>query len=1335
MAGALAKLGVAAPNTPMGAGLGNELGHWESAPITALHDELLASAGSRWDDWRAFRADWYDTPVAVQFKARAKELLKDEFGQAPVFVLKDPRVCRFPRFWLEVLEEEGIDAKIVLPLRSPLEVAQSLRTRNGFPLKKGLLLWLRHVLDAEAASRGLQRSSFEWTQFLSNWRSVAVQLENSLGTRLPALTDYTELEVDRFLSHELKHESASEADLDTNPELHGWIAEAYAALCELARNPGSNSAYATLDALRARFDDAARLFGGVLASAEVAYADLEAAIQREREALNAGAEQMRAAWRDEMETALDRERQARTADVAVHEASLEAASAERNAKTEEITRLTHLIETMFAEHGQATTALRVEFEAGLSNLRQLRAEEDATNVATLAKLEAELGDKIEKVRSLEHLLSVSDENAASAQENLRQEFERKIAAQSDRLRSIEHELETEQERRRSEAAGHSEALQAVLTVREVAVSERDAAIAERKAVVAERDAVVVEREAAIAERDAKASELQHLVDALAQRASHFERRIATQEQQLADSAARADEMRKAFLSSTSWKVTRYVRSVGQLRRSFIRALRAMPQAAQLSGGSFAAARRSVRVLLREGFSGVAKRVEFLESQKPAAARNRALSTHRSASVDAEPGHARSEHGASDGPTSRLNQDRAQEAADREAPDSPKDVFRREAENELTIFLSTGGRIAFAPVARPLVSVVIVLYNQAGLTYKCLRSLEAASDHSKFSIEVVILDNASKDRTGDLLDRVDGARIIRSDENLHFLRGANKAACSAHGEYILFLNNDAAVSADSIANAIATIQVRDDVGAVGGRIVLLNGELQEAGSIIWADGSCAGYGRGQDPNRSEFMFERDVDYCSGVFLLTRREIFERFSGFDEEFAPAYYEETDFCVRLKKNGYGIVYNPNVVVRHFEFGSSTSSAAAIALQAANQVKFRRRHDDFLRMKFASSEANISRARFSESRNPNILVIDDQVPFDHLGSGFPRARELLNALAAQGARVNFWPMRNFEGNWAEIRSVLSNRIEVTVDDDRSFSDHIRKRWNSLDAIWISRPHNMARFLDECLDLLKLPERPFLIYDAEALFFEREKLKAGIMGTEPDRDAEATEVGLLEIADAICVVSPLEARIVAQRIDRPIAVLGTSVEPLISAAGFDERSEILFVGPLYEDGTPNTDSVYWFCSEILPAVRRLLGTDIRLTVVGRCQAPALERFKAEYLTVVGEVEDLGPYFDRARVFVGPTRFAAGISLKLIESARRGVPIVSTDLLARQLGWTDGVELLSADDAETFARNVARVFSDASVWAALRDAAAERVERDYSSAQFASVIAGLLDLGQRKTEH
>src|SRR5216117_215240 len=242
------------------------------------------------------------------------------------------------------------------------------------------------------------------------------------------------------------------------------------------------------------------------------------------------------------------------------------------------------------------------------------------------------------------------------------------------------------------------------------------------------------------------------------------------------------------------------------------------------------------------------------------------------------------------------------------------------------FLSAEIPLRLPRTDNPEVSIVLVLFNRAELTLQCLRSI---AEHGFERLEVVIIDNASTDETGKLLDLVYGATIIRNSENRHFVLAVNQAAREARGEFVLLLNNDAQLLPGALRSALKTIGQDSGIGAVGGRLVMLDWSLQEAGSIVWRDGSCLGYGRGDDPFAPMYMFRRDVDYCFGAFLLTPRATWQRLGGFDEIFKPAYYEETDYCARLWEQGLRVVYDPNSVLLHYEFASSQSARNATALQ----------------------------------------------------------------------------------------------------------------------------------------------------------------------------------------------------------------------------------------------------------------------------------------------------------------------------------------------------------------------------------------------------------------------
>jgi hypothetical protein len=279
IAGVLTKLGGSAPKTLYPGDFGNERGYFESAPIMAFHDELLASAGTHWCDWRAFNPAWYGSPLCETYKDRAKTLFEDEFGDAALATFKDPRICRFLPFWLDVFAGMNIAQHVVIPVRSPLEVANSLKKRNNLALHEGMLLWLRHVLDAEATSRALPRSIVLWREFVSNHRAATDKISRDIGLSWPRLSDEGDRDIDDFLSAYLVHNSVSDAELAASPDVHQWTADSYAGLAELARDPQSPDPMKRLDQTREWFNQSAALFGGLLADVVTRTQDLAGQVE------------------------------------------------------------------------------------------------------------------------------------------------------------------------------------------------------------------------------------------------------------------------------------------------------------------------------------------------------------------------------------------------------------------------------------------------------------------------------------------------------------------------------------------------------------------------------------------------------------------------------------------------------------------------------------------------------------------------------------------------------------------------------------------------------------------------------------------------------------------------------------------------------------------------------------------------------------------------------------------------------------------------------------------------------------------------------------------------
>ena len=673
-------------------------------------------------------------------------------------------------------------------------------------------------------------------------------------------------------------------------------------------------------------------------------------------------------------------------------------------------------------------------------------------------------------------------------------------------------------------------------------------------------------------------------------------------------------------------------------------------------------------------------------------------------------------------------DETAETAEVEIPDGTLDVkefFTTLHRIQLQSFLTTGTPLQLPQNDHPELSVILVLFNRAELTLACLRSL---TENFLQRMEIIIVDNASQDETPQLLNHLQDVKIIRNKENRNFLLSVNQAAKEAKGEYLLILNNDAQVLPGTLQSALQTIRSGSNIGAVGGRLILLDGTLQEAGSIIWRDGSCLGYGRGDNPFAPMYMFRRDVDYCSGAFLLTPRKTWEQSGGFDERFKPAYYEETDYCTRLWERGLRVVYDPNSVLLHYEFASSDSAKAATDLQRNHQEIFVARHQSLLAKHQGADNNSVLPARMKDNGHRKVLFIDDRVPHAWLGSGFPRSRAVLLSLLKQKCFVTLYPFDVFEEGWNSVYSDIPNEIEVMIGYGPPLLEpFLRNRRGYYDTIFVSRPHNMKILKPLCDAHPDWFETTQIVYDAEAIFTNREitlrELSGNPLAKEEVDGLFQEEVELAKAADCVIAVSAPDGETFREYGIEDVRVVGHALDLCPTPKPFSERMGFLFVGAVHEEASPNGDSMIWFLEQVLPKIQAVLGPNVPVTIAGVNNSERIRRLAGPAVLITGLVADLTQLYDAARVFIAPTRYSAGIPHKVHEAAARGVPIVATPLLARQLAWRDGDPLLIAADPETYAVKCVQLHTDPVLWDRLRNAGLDRVRIECSPEVFEQNVA------------
>jgi GT2 family glycosyltransferase/glycosyltransferase involved in cell wall biosynthesis len=654
------------------------------------------------------------------------------------------------------------------------------------------------------------------------------------------------------------------------------------------------------------------------------------------------------------------------------------------------------------------------------------------------------------------------------------------------------------------------------------------------------------------------------------------------------------------------------------------------------------------------------------------------------------------------------------------------LFLKKSRAQLPIF--TRRKLDFTHDGPPTLAVIMVLFNRFELTMLALSSLR---DHFSGAIELVLVDNDSRDATRRIGEFVLGAKILRNKANIGFLRGCNMALAHVTAPAVLLLNNDTELAHGAVTGALARLESAENIGAVGGKIIRTNGLLQEAGSIIWNDGTTSGYLRDAAPNVAEANFMRDVDYCSAVFLLCRTALVQRLGGFDDAYAPAYFEDADLCVRMIRAGYRIVYDPTVAIHHLEFGSAASTEASMALMRRGKRIFKSRQAEFLQTRPAPSSKTSVQAR-SRSVRRSVLFVEDTVPLRRLGSGFVRANDIVHAIVQAGYEVHVYPINGMAQEMTGLLGDLPDGVEILYDRDfQALPEFLAERRGVYDLIWVSRTHNFKRLrplLEQAaIDIARLP----LVLDSEALATVRDAARARLLGQAFDFEAQLRkEFAGTETCRRILAVNAREAELLTAIGLRGVAQLGTARHPGPTPASFAGREGILYVGAMHQADSPNLDALEWYVSNILPALAAEMGTPPMLHVVGYT-APEIDlRAFADHphLTLHGEINDLTPFYNSTRLFIAPTRFAAGTPYKIYETAAFGLPCVASEILVQQLGWTAAHEILSVptNDATTFARQIALLYGSQDLWQKLRANALMRLEQENDVERFQANIEAIL---------
>ena len=522
----LVGLGCDAPRTRMQADPHNALGYWESSVIVDLNDAVLASAGSSWDDSGPFNSDWHASPAAAPYRERALGALEREFGDSPLFVLKDPRICRLLTFWKGAVAQFGAEPCVAIPVRNPMEVAASLAQRDLIEEPLGALLWLRNVLDAEASCRDDTRAFIRYDDLLANWESAAERLGRKLSIAWPRRSGRAALDIEENLPRTLKHQVRADADVHGAPGLADWVKGSYAILNRWARDDVRTGDEVRLEETKAAFDEA------------------EAAFRRP---LTLGL----------------RARQ--------QEARLDGELAERRREVDALAAKIDSKDSQLAELGSTLTERDGRIDA-LEHQVRGRDGQIAAKDRQLADLGSALTERDGQIAAKDRQLA--DLGSALTERDVRIDaLEHRVRGRDGRIDALEHRVLGRDgridalERRALEREGQIDAKDRQLADLGSALTERDVRIDALEHQVLDRDRRLADLGSALTERDVRIDALEHQVLDRDGRIDALETQVLDQDRRIdaAEVGARAQTQElEALHASISWRVTRPLRGAKRI---------------------------------------------------------------------------------------------------------------------------------------------------------------------------------------------------------------------------------------------------------------------------------------------------------------------------------------------------------------------------------------------------------------------------------------------------------------------------------------------------------------------------------------------------------------------------------------------------------------------------------------------------------------------------------------------------------------------------------------------------------------------------------------------------
>ena len=619
---------------------------------------------------------------------------------------------------------------------------------------------------------------------------------------------------------------------------------------------------------------------------------------------------------------------------------------------------------------------------------------------------------------------------------------------------------------------------------------------------------------------------------------------------------------------------------------------------------------------------------------------------------------------------------------------------------------------------PEVTIVIPVYNNWWVTYKCLRALQRSFNLCKY--EVIVVNDASTDQTRDGLRNIRGIKVVHNKVNVGYLESTNRGASLAaeSSNYIVLLNNDTEPIADWIDELLLVFKMHSDAAIVGSTLFYSDGRIQESGAQIFNSANGWNIGRGFSELNDMFRSLREVDYCSAAAVMVRKNFWLDVNGFDLRYKPAYYEDSDLAMSAWSQGLKVYVSPRSWVIHQEGAShGTSLKSGVKKhQNINREKFKNKWEKELNRHW--KDEGSPRVEFARDSKGIIVICDHELPDSTRDSGSQRTIRIIQALMSLKYHVVLTGME-FSVRNVQIEELRQMGVEVHTDR-QSLVDSLRYRSHRISYYWTIREEVYVHFADDLRHINK--SAPFIGDLLDLRYEDNSKIQIA-----------KRQLKITNEVDHVVLVSPIESKKLREISGKNVSDIWYDFPSKNYDFAETKRTGLIFVGGFRH--IPNLEGIFWFAKNVMPYLLSLGFKEPVIVIGSGLSADQTKELTESGLTILGYQKDIELHYATAKIAILPLQSGAGLKGKFAEALTFGLPVITTSTGAE--GFPESAPgnspFIVADGAIEFAQKIMLAISDYNFCQELSNNARFYLDTFFSEEIFLKKVSDVLNASTKAT--